>query len=137
MCCASIRSGYCSCKKGEIRYLARWIGLDKAVDYHRSEIAGGDGDRRAARSPPAPQCVCPEKSRRASRQPSLVRFEDVAFGYDGENDVLHGINLDIRRGDVIAVLGPNGAGKTTLVKHAIGLLKPKARAGAGERERHV
>jgi energy-coupling factor transport system ATP-binding protein len=40
--------------------------------------------------------------------------------------VLHGINLDIRRGDVIAVLGPNGAGKTTLVKHAIGLLKPKA-----------
>ena len=30
------------------------------------------------------------------------------------------------RGDVIAILGPNGAGKTTLVKHAIGLLKPKA-----------
>ena len=41
-------------------------------------------------------------------------------------EVLHGINLEIRRGDVIAVLGPNGAGKTTLVKHAIGLLKPKA-----------
>jgi len=39
---------------------------------------------------------------------------------------LHGINLDIKRGDVIAVLGPNGAGKTTFVKHAIGLLKPKA-----------
>ena len=40
--------------------------------------------------------------------------------------MLHGINLEIRRGDVIAVLGPNGAGKTTLVKHAIGLLKPKS-----------
>lgn len=38
---------------------------------------------------------------------------------------MHNINLDINRGDVIAVLGPNGAGKTTLVKHAIGLLKPK------------
>jgi energy-coupling factor transport system ATP-binding protein len=32
----------------------------------------------------------------------------------------------VRRGDVIAILGPNGAGKTTLVKHAIGLLKPRA-----------
>ena len=41
-------------------------------------------------------------------------------------EVLHGINLDIKRGDVIAVLGPNGAGKTTFVKHAIGLLKPKS-----------
>ena len=41
-------------------------------------------------------------------------------------EVLHGINLEINRGDVIAVLGPNGAGKTTFVKHAIGLLKPKS-----------
>ncbi len=40
--------------------------------------------------------------------------------------MLHGINLEIKRGDVIAVLGPNGAGKTTFVKHAIGLLKPKS-----------
>ncbi len=57
---------------------------------------------------------------------ALVKFENVTFGYDSEIDVLHGINLEINRGDVIAVLGANGAGKTTLVKHAIGLLKPKA-----------
>jgi len=55
----------------------------------------------------------------------LVRFEEVAFGYDHDVPVLHQVNLEIRRGDVIAVLGANGAGKTTLVKHAIGLLKPK------------
>ncbi len=40
--------------------------------------------------------------------------------------MLRGINLEVRRGDVIAVLGANGAGKTTLVKHAIGLLKPRS-----------
>jgi energy-coupling factor transport system ATP-binding protein len=57
---------------------------------------------------------------------ALVRFEDVRFGYERESEVLHGVNLEINRGDVIAVLGPNGAGKTTLVKHAIGLLKPKS-----------
>ena len=57
---------------------------------------------------------------------ALVKFEDVAFGYESEREVLHGINLEIKRGDIIAVLGPNGAGKTTFVKHAIGLLKPKS-----------
>jgi energy-coupling factor transport system ATP-binding protein len=56
----------------------------------------------------------------------LVQFNHVAFDYESGTEVLHGINLDIRRGDVIAVLGPNGAGKTTFVKHAIGLLKPKS-----------
>jgi len=47
------------------------------------------------------------------------------YSYETEHEILHGINLEIKRGDVIAVLGPNGAGKTTFVKHAIGLLKPK------------
>ena len=53
-----------------------------------------------------------------------MKFENVSFGYESDARVLQGINLEIRRGDVIAVLGANGAGKTTLVKHAIGLLKP-------------
>ena len=61
-----------------------------------------------------------------SEEEPLVRFENVAFGYEAGTEVLHGINLEIKRGDVIAVLGPNGAGKTTFVKHAIGLLKPKS-----------
>ena len=54
----------------------------------------------------------------------LVRFEKVTFGYEAGVNVLHGVDLDIHAGDVIAILGPNGAGKTTFVKHAIGLLKP-------------
>lgn len=37
---------------------------------------------------------------------------------------MHGINLNIYTGEVIAILGHNGSGKTTLVKHALGLLKP-------------
>jgi energy-coupling factor transport system ATP-binding protein len=57
-------------------------------------------------------------------QPPLVAFKDVSFAYGEGPQVLFGINLEIHRGDLIAVLGPNGAGKSTLVKHAIGLLKP-------------
>jgi energy-coupling factor transport system ATP-binding protein len=78
---------------------------------------GGEGEPAAARRP-AGQADQPGQA--------LVQFEDVAFGYERQLEVLHGINLEIRRGEVIAVLGPNGAGKTTLVKHAIGLLKPRA-----------
>ena len=47
-----------------------------------------------------------------------IRLEDVHFSYGdeaGENEVLHGIDLEIRRGEVIALVGPSGAGKSTLV----------------------
>lgn len=55
----------------------------------------------------------------------MVSFENVSFRYDEELPyVLKDVNLEIRRGDLIAVLGRNGAGKSTLIKHAIGLLKP-------------
>jgi subfamily B ATP-binding cassette protein MsbA len=47
-----------------------------------------------------------------------IRFEHVDFAYhsDGEvKQVLHGIDLDVSRGEVIALVGPSGAGKSSLV----------------------
>ncbi|HEX5236696.1 MAG TPA: ABC transporter ATP-binding protein [Silvibacterium sp.] len=47
-----------------------------------------------------------------------IRLENVGFAYsteEGEKQVLHDINLDIRRGEVVALVGPSGAGKSTLV----------------------
>jgi len=82
---------------------------------------------RAKHDPaPAKIRVLPGAEGGGSEKEALVRFQDVTFGYESEREILRGINLDINRGDVIAVLGPNGAGKTTFVKHAIGLLKPKS-----------
>jgi energy-coupling factor transport system ATP-binding protein len=82
-----------------------------------------------AQVPSAPLSSHPPASsekRDGTWEEALVQFQEVSFDYESGTEVLHGINLDIRRGDVIAVLGPNGAGKTTFVKHAIGLLKPKS-----------
>lgn len=111
-------------KDGEIRFDGSPDQLDENVDYSEIKLPAPVIIQRAAKAPPPPR-VIPYIHSQPELGTPLVQFEDVTFGYDVERSVLHGINLTIRRGDIIAVLGPNGAGKTTLVKHAIGLLKPK------------
>jgi len=111
---------------GEIKYLGPLAGLEKAVDYHEVKLPAKLIIERAANDPaPEELKILPGVVGGGFATEPLVRFENVAFDYESGKEVLHGINLGIRRGDVIAVLGPNGAGKTTFVKHAIGLLKPK------------
>jgi energy-coupling factor transport system ATP-binding protein len=112
-------------KEGEIRYDGPASGLNREVDYHEVKLPAPLNIRLAAKDP-APATIIPLKNVAHLSPKTLVEFKDVSYGYDTDTEVLHGINLSIHRGDVIAVLGPNGAGKTTLVKHAIGLLKPKS-----------
>jgi energy-coupling factor transport system ATP-binding protein len=113
--------------EGEIRYLGGAAGLSDAVNYREIKLPAKDIVERAKRDPAPPEIkILPGVDPLPGENEALVRFEDVAFGYEPGAEVLHGINLQINRGDVIAVLGPNGAGKTTFVKHAIGLLKPKS-----------
>ena len=40
--------------------------------------------------------------------------------------MLEGVDLDVRRGEIVALEGPNGSGKTTLARIAAGLLEPQA-----------
>ncbi len=57
----------------------------------------------------------------------VVHARDVTMAY-GDVGVLHGVDLDIHRGEVFALLGPNGAGKTTTVE----ILEGFRRRSAGE-----
>ena len=45
---------------------------------------------------------------------SVIRYEDVSFSYQADRPVLQHINLDIRKGQTIALVGQSGSGKTTL-----------------------
>lgn len=58
----------------------------------------------------------------------MIRFKDVTHFYDSKQEhkaaSLSKINLDIQKGDFIAVIGANGSGKSTLAKHVNGLLLP-------------
>jgi branched-chain amino acid transport system ATP-binding protein len=51
----------------------------------------------------------------------LLEVRGVRAGYGGL-EVLHGIDLDVRRGEVVCLLGNNAAGKTTLVNVILGLV---------------
>ena len=47
-----------------------------------------------------------------------IEFRNVSFAYDSDGDpkkVLKGINLNVRRGEVVALVGPSGAGKSTMM----------------------
>ncbi len=44
-----------------------------------------------------------------------VRIENVSFGYTKGNPIIKNLNLDARKGKLVAIVGPTGAGKTTLI----------------------
>ncbi|AOF49651.1 ABC transporter ATP-binding protein [Tetragenococcus halophilus] len=47
--------------------------------------------------------------------PYKVRFEDVQFGYSGDQLLFTGFSLDVKPAETVAIVGPTGAGKTTLI----------------------
>lgn len=53
-----------------------------------------------------------------------LKVEGLRHKYPDGTKALNGVNIDVIKGEFLAVLGANGSGKTTLLKHLNGLLKP-------------
>ena len=53
----------------------------------------------------------------------MIRLENIHVSFGGR-PVLAGLNLQIEKGETMAVIGPSGTGKSTLLRLIIGLLKP-------------
>jgi branched-chain amino acid transport system ATP-binding protein len=55
--------------------------------------------------------------------PALLELHEVRAAY-GRIEVLHGVNLRVPEGAVVALLGPNGAGKSTTIGVCCGIIRP-------------
>jgi len=53
-----------------------------------------------------------------------LRLADVSFAYGHAPPVLRNVDLEVERGEFVAIAGPNGGGKTTLVRLVVGLEEP-------------
>ncbi len=61
----------------------------------------------------------------------LIRFSDVSYRYESDTETplplaLKNINIDIKKGEFVAVLGHNGSGKSTLAKLANAIIMPES-----------
>jgi phospholipid/cholesterol/gamma-HCH transport system ATP-binding protein len=55
----------------------------------------------------------------------LIRIQGLEKSFEGLN-VLRGVDMDVHRGETLAILGGSGTGKSVLVKHLVGLLNADA-----------
>ena len=69
-------------------------------------------------------CVSETQAPPGERRPARVR--GVSFSYHQAMAVLDGVDLEVRRGEIVALEGPNGSGKTTLARIAAGLVEPQS-----------
>ncbi|NUT56159.1 MAG: ATP-binding cassette domain-containing protein, partial [Thermoleophilia bacterium] len=56
----------------------------------------------------------------------VLRARGVSFAFHPAMAVLDGVDLDVRRGEIVALEGPNGSGKTTFARIVSGLVAPDA-----------
>ncbi len=57
---------------------------------------------------------------------TLVEISDLNFAYDDKRAILKGVNMTMKRGQLIAIMGGSGSGKTTLLKLIGGAAKPSS-----------
>src|SRR5690606_37618358 len=115
-------------------------GGDEPVRIHLRPQPGTDDRRgrpaRRRQQPDRHRGVSRARHGRASQEPAdggrivterdtIIEVKGLRAGY-GAVEVLRGIDLTIRRGDIVALLGSNGVGKTTFNAVLSGLIRPWA-----------
>ena len=115
---------------GELLVFLSYVrGLLKPVrsaSRHAEKIAKGTacGERVLQVLEADPHVTSAPGAPPAPAQPASLRFEGVDFGYDERGLALDGLDVEFRRGELVALVGPSGAGKSTLAMLAARLRDP-------------
>ena len=56
---------------------------------------------------------------------ALLEATGIVAGY-GDTEILHGISISVKAGEIVTIIGPNGCGKSTFMKAVVGVVRVKA-----------
>lgn len=62
-----------------------------------------------------PEEVSPKDGQQLTNLKHEVALNDVHFGYQPDKEILHGVSIDVKKGQMVALVGPTGSGKTTIM----------------------
>jgi energy-coupling factor transport system ATP-binding protein len=98
------------------------VELGRALDWTPLPLTIKDARRYTSR------LHLPQRSAHTSlpqaTTPLDIKIENLWYSYSGQ-PALKGINLEVHKGEVVALMGRNGSGKSTLLKQLVGLLQPQ------------
>ncbi|WP_326758543.1 ATP-binding cassette domain-containing protein [Streptomyces phaeochromogenes] len=100
-------------------------GVGNGAGARSGVEAGAEVKSRPESGDPAgvARAGAPPMTSSAPTEPPALELRAVRAGYDGA-PVLHGVDLAVHPGEIVALLGPNGAGKSTTCRVAAGLIGP-------------
>ena len=101
-----------------IEYLRRFFGpiTELSTKYTVMQSAMASAERCVDLLDQVPSIQPPNEPKEPHEQIDAIRFEGVKFGYRADEPVLHGLDLEVKRGEKVAIVGPTGAGKSPIVK---------------------
>ena len=112
-------------------FLAALAALMKPVKrlikvYNFNQIALAAGERIFELLDQEPT-VCEISGAKILDKPKQgVEYKNISFSYDDSNEVLKGINLKVKMGEIVCLVGPSGVGKSTLVNLLLRFYDPSA-----------
>ena len=56
---------------------------------------------------------------------ALLEATGIVAGY-GDTEILHGVSISVKAGEIVTIIGPNGCGKSTFMKAVVGIVRVKA-----------
>lgn len=100
-------------------------GVGNGAGARSGVEAGAEVKSRPESGDPAgvARAGAPPMTSSSPTEPPALELRAVRAGYDGA-PVLHGVDLAVHPGEIVALLGPNGAGKSTTCRVAAGLVGP-------------